>query len=266
MPGYNIITQKYGVNWVAVILYSTILLFGILGFYDDVRKFYGFKISGVWGLRFRYKFLLQWLLAFGIGFLLYDKMELSKIYIPIVAKSLELGWLYIPYAAIVIVGTTNAVNITDGLDGLASGLLITALLAFWYLASLVNLPDVMLFIAVLEGSLLAFLYFNIYPARVWLGDTGALALGAMLAVIALMTNTSLVLPLVGFVFVFETASVLIQWTSKALRNGKKVFLASPIHHHFEAKGWDETKVTMRFWLLGAVAGFVGIFIFLFGRL
>ncbi len=262
VPGYNIITQKYGVNWVAAILYLTILAFGLLGLYDDLRKFYGFSLKGAWGLRIRYKFLLQWLLAFGIGYLLYSKMQLSSVYIPVIAANIELGWLYVPFASFVIVACANAVNITDGLDGLVSGLTIIALIAFWYLATIVGMPDVVLFIAVLLGSLLAFFYFNIFPARVWIGDTGAMALGAMLAVIALMTNTTLVLPLIGLVFVAETLSVLIQWTSKATRNGKKVFIASPIHHHFEAKGWDETKVTMRFWLVGAVSAFLGIFVFL----
>ncbi len=260
VPGYNILSKLYGANWVAVILYSSLILFGLLGLYDDIRKFYGFSVKGAWGLRIRYKFLLQWLLAFTIAFLLYDKLHLSSVYVPVLAKNLELGIWYLPFAATVIVGATNAVNITDGLDGLVPGLTIIALVAFWYLASVAHFPDVTLFIAVTLGSLLAFMYFNIYPARVWLGDTGALALGAMLATIALITNSALVLPLIGLVFVVETASVLIQWTSKATRNGKKVFLASPIHHHFEAKGWDETKVTMRFWLLGAVAAFFGIFI------
>jgi len=266
VPGYNIVSRIYGVNWVAIILYLTILSFGLLGFYDDVRKFYGFKISGAWGLRSRYKFALQWLLALTIGYLLYDKMKLSSVYLPIVAWEIQLGFFYIFFAAFIIVATTNAVNITDGLDGLVTGLMIIALIAFWYLSSLTGLPDIALFIAVILGSLLAFFYFNIYPARVWLGDTGALALGAMLAVIALMTNTTMVLPLVGLVFVVETLSVILQWTSKLFRNGKKIFLASPIHHHFEAKGWDETKVTMRFWLFGAVSALVGIFIFLIGRL
>lgn len=262
VPGYNIISRLYGINWVAVILYLTLIGFGLLGLYDDIRKFYGYSLKGAWGLRIRYKFILQWLLALGIGYLLYSKMHLSSIYIPVVATNINLGWVYVPFASFVIVATTNAVNITDGLDGLVTGLMLISLLAFWYLATLVGLADVILFIAVLVGSLLAFFYFNIFPARVWLGDTGALAFGAMLATIALMTNTVFVLPFVGLVFVVETLSVLIQWTSKALRNGQKVFLSSPIHHHFEAKGWDETKVTMRFWLLGAVSAFAGIFVYL----
>ncbi|HSX57656.1 MAG TPA: phospho-N-acetylmuramoyl-pentapeptide-transferase [Candidatus Saccharimonadales bacterium] len=260
VPGYNIFSKLYGTNWIAAILYIALLSFGLLGLYDDVRKFYGFSMAGAWGLRIRYKFFLQWLLALLLAVLLYDKLHLSSVYLPVIGKSFELGWLYIPFAAGVIVATTNAVNITDGLDGLVPGLMIIALLAFWYLVSIANFPDVSLFISVTLGSLLAFMYFNIYPARVWLGDTGALALGAMLATIALITNSALVLLIIGFVFVVETGSVLIQWTSKALRDGKKVFLASPIHHHFEAKGWDETKVTMRFWLLGAISAFIGIFV------
>ncbi|HEY4694957.1 MAG TPA: phospho-N-acetylmuramoyl-pentapeptide-transferase [Candidatus Nanoarchaeia archaeon] len=269
VPGYDIVTQKYGVNWVAFTLYSTLISFGALGLYDDVRKFYGFSLSGGWGLRIRYKFLLQILLALGISWLLYNQLELSSVYVPILALDVDLGTFYVLYATFVIVATANAVNITDGLDGLVSGLMIMVLAALWYLASTIGLTiaslDVVLFIAVIIGSLLAFLYFNIYPARVWLGDTGALALGAMLAVISLLTNTSLILPFIGLVFVTDTASVLIQWSSKALRGGKKVFLTSPLHHHFEARGWDETKVTMRFWLAGAVSAFVGIFVALFGR-
>lgn len=262
VPGYDIFTIDNGANWIVVILYLTLFSFGLLGLYDDVRKFYGFSMKGAWGLRIRYKFILQWLLALGIGYLLYSKMHLSSVYIPVVGTNLELGWFYVPFASFVIVATSNAVNITDGLDGLVSGLTIIALLAFWFLASFVGMHDVVLFIAVIVGALLAFFYFNIFPARVWIGDTGALAIGAMLATIALMTNTTLVLPFIGLVFVVEAASTLIQWYSKATRGGKKVFLAAPIHHHFEAKGWDETKVTMRFWLVGAVSAFLGVFVFL----
>lgn len=265
VPGYDFITQKFGVNWVAFILYATLVSFGLLGLYDDIRKFYGFSLKGAWGLRLRYKFLLQIIMALGIGSLLYTKMHLTSVYVPVFDFEINLGKFYVLYAAFVILGTSNAFNITDGLDGLATGLMIIALAAFWFLVSLTPFSDVSLFIAVMIGSLLAFHYFNIFPARVWLGDTGALSLGAMLAVIALMTNNSLVLPFIGLVFVIEALSTLIQWISKATRDGKKFFLAAPIHHHFEAKGWDETKVTMRFWLAGAVAAFLGIFIALVGR-
>jgi phospho-N-acetylmuramoyl-pentapeptide-transferase len=177
---------------------------------------------------------------------------------------IDLGAIYPVFAAFVIVATVNAVNLADGLDGLANGLLIIALAAFWWLATLTNMADIDVFLATIIGSMLAFHYFNIYPARVWMGDTGALALGGMLAVVALMLNQAFVLPLIGGVFVLETLTTLIQWTSKATR-GKKVFMATPIHHHFEALGWDETKVTMRFWLAGAISAFIGLFVALLGR-
>ena len=260
VPGYDIRTKLYGVNWVAVSLYLTLILFGVLGLYDDIRKFYGLVAAGAWGLRIRYKFLLQWIFALFIGWILYSKLGYSSVQVPILDSELNLGSYYIIYAAFVIVAATNAVNITDGLDGLATGLTIIALAAFWVLAAVSNQLDVILFIAVMVGSLLAFLYFNIFPARVWLGDTGALALGAMLATVALLLNASLILPFLGLVFVIETGSSLLQWASKILRDGKKVFLVAPLHHHFEAKGWDETKVTMRFWLAGALSAFVGLFI------
>lgn len=263
VPGYDIRTKLYGINWVAVSLYLTLLLYGGLGLYDDIRKFYGLSLSGVWGLRLRYKFIIQWIFALFIAWILYSKLGYSSVYIPVINSDFNLGSLYIPFAAFVIVATTNAVNITDGLDGLATGLTIVVLVAFWVLASFVGQVDTVLFIAVMIGSLLAFLYFNIFPARVWLGDAGALSLGAVVSVVALLLNASLILPFVGFVFVVETASSLAQWVSKATRSGKKIFLVAPIHHHFEAKGWDETKVTMRFWLAGIVSAFVGLFIAFF---
>lgn len=249
---------KYKLNWTANILYLTLVAFGLLGLYDDIHKFYGHK-KGTYGLRAKYKFLLQWAIGLGIGWLLYNKMFIQTVSIPLIGE-LDLGPYYMAYAAFVIVAAANAVNITDGIDGLATGLIIIALTALWYLNIQFGLGDISLFIAVIIGSLLAFLYFNIFPARVWLGDTGALSLGAILAVISLIINQSIVLIFVGGVFVIEAATSLIQIVSKALRGGKKVFIAAPLHHHFEAKGWDETKVTMRFWLAGAVFAFLGLFV------
>ena len=249
----------FSLNWTAYTLYVTLVGFGLLGLYDDIRKFYGLKQTGAWGLRIRYKVLLQLILSFFIGYLLFTKMSLSSVHIPLINYDFELGSWYILWAAVVIFATTNAVNIADGLDGLATGLTLLALSAFWVLSSQTNLGDVSLFIAVTVGSLLAFLYFNIYPARVWLGDTGALSIGAMLAVIALMVDASLVLPFVGIMFVLEAASSLLQMFSKAVLK-KRIFIAAPLHHHFEAKGWDETKVTMRFWLAGAASVFIGLFV------
>lgn len=250
---------KFSLNWTAYILYITLVSFGILGLYDDLRKFYGFKQSGAWGLRIRYKIALQLIISVLIGYLLYTKMGLSGVHVPLLNFDIELGNWYTLWAAIVIFATTNAVNITDGLDGLATGLVVFALSAYWVLATGIGLGDVNLFIAVMIGTLLAFLYFNIFPARVWLGDTGALSIGAMLAVVALMIDASLILPFVGLVFVLEAASSLLQMFTKGVFK-KRIFIAAPLHHHFEAKGWDETKVTMRLWLAGAVSAFLGLFI------
>lgn len=254
---------KFHLNWTAYILYFTLFSFGALGLYDDARKFFGYKTAGVWGLRIRFKFALQWLLSLVIGLALYSYMGLHTIALPY-NYQIDLGAFYPIFAAFVIVATVNAVNLADGLDGLANGLLIIALAAFWWLASLTRMADIDVFIAVMIGSLLAFHYFNIFPARVWMGDTGALALGGMLAVIALMLNQVFVLPFIGAVFVLETGTTIIQWVSKATL-GKKVFISTPIHHHFEAIGWDETKVTMRFWLAGAISAFIGLFIALLGK-
>lgn len=259
VPGYEIVTKLYGVNWTSAILYLTLILFGLLGLYDDIRKFYGFKLSGAWGLRLRYKFLLQVIISLFIGYLLFYQMGISSVHIPIVNADLHLGHFYVLWSALIILSTTNAVNITDGLDGLAVGLSVFVLVAFWVLSAQAGLGDINLFIAVMIGSLLAFLYFNIYPARVWLGDTGALSLGAMLAVISLILDASLILPIVGFMFMLEAVSSLLQLFAKGFFK-KRVFIAAPLHHHFEAKGWDETKVTMRFWLAGSVFAFAGLFV------
>lgn len=257
---FYVVTQ-FAINWTTIILFFTLFSFGFLGLYDDIQKFFGFKKTGVWGFRFRYKFLIQWILAFFIGWLLYSEMNLHTIYIPILNFNFEISNFYIPFAATVIVATSNAFNITDGLDGLATGLLLIVLTVFWVLSGKsIHHGDVELFIAVLMGALLPFLYFNIYPARLFMGDTGALAFGAVLAVIALIIDQALILPIVGGVFVTEAASSLIQWGSILLRNGKKVFRIAPLHHHFEAIGWDETKVTMRFWLFGAILAFIGLFL------
>ena len=247
---------SFKVNWTIGILASTYLLFGALGFYDDLRKFLEAPQSGVWGIKPWSKLIVQLLFGLLIGYLLYHNMGLNSIRFPM-GYEWVIGWWYVPFASLVIATMSNAFNITDGLDGLASGLLVIALVAYWYLAVLFSTADVALFIALLIGSMLAFMYFNIYPARIFMGDTGSLALGAALAVIALMSRSSFALPFIGGVFMVELLSSAIQLWSKRFR-GKKVFLIAPLHHHFEALGWTETKVTMRFWLWGAMCAFVGI--------
>ncbi|MBU0708422.1 phospho-N-acetylmuramoyl-pentapeptide-transferase [Patescibacteria group bacterium] len=254
---------SFRMNWTSTILFVTLFSFGLLGFYDDVRKFFKLEAKGLLGLRIRFKFLLQWVPAFLIGYLLFRYMEIDSVTVPYLLgeRTFRLGWLFVPIAAVLIVFFCNAFNITDGMDGLSGGLLVITLVGLWVLSgSCVHHGDIELFIATLVGALIPFLYFNIYPARLFMGDTGALAFGAMLAVVALMIDQAFILPILGGVFVVEAFSSLIQWASMWLRDGKKVFLIAPLHHHFEALGWDETKVTMRFWLAGIVLLFIALFI------
>jgi phospho-N-acetylmuramoyl-pentapeptide-transferase len=247
---------SYKFNWTIGILAITFILYGILGFYDDLRKFLEAPSSGVWGIRAPTKLAIQLVFGLLVGYLLYRYMGMQEVRLPF-GYVINLGWWYIPFASLVISTMSNAFNITDGLDGLSAGLLLIALTAYFYLAITFSTPDVVVFIALLLGSLLAYLYFNIYPARFIMGDTGALALGAALAVIALMSRTVFALPFIGGVFMVELCSSAIQMYSRKFRH-KKVFLIAPLHHHFQALGWTETKVTMRFWLAGAFCAILGI--------
>jgi len=251
---------QFNFNWTSGVLYLSLVLFGLLGFLDDLKKFLGTSAVGkLRYLKLKHKLLFQVVLGLIIGYVLYSSLGLHTLTLPLMGK-FDLGVWYIPFAMLVIVATSNAFNITDGLDGLASGLLMIALTAFWYLAGQGSYSlDVGLFIAVLMGSLAAFLYFNIFPARIFMGDTGALALGAMLGTIALITGQVVALLIIGGVFVAEALSSLLQWWSMIFRN-KRIFLIAPLHHHFEALGWPETKVTMRFWLVQVFLALLGIFV------
>ena len=234
---------------------------GLLGALDDWLNIR--CIGRKRGLDWLPKLLTLLLLSLAGGFWFYFKLNYDSIHIPFLGPVLLGGW-YIPVFVFIIVGTANAVNVTDGLDGLAGGLLTIAFLAFAFLAYLKGLTVLAAFCAVSAGATAAFLWHNVPPALFIMGDTGALALGGMLGVIALMIDQVLVLPLIGFVFVIEMLSVIIQLTSKKLRNGKKIFLAAPIHHHFEALEWGESKVTMRLWIIGIFFAMLGIFVGMFG--
>ncbi|NCQ16399.1 phospho-N-acetylmuramoyl-pentapeptide-transferase, partial [Candidatus Falkowbacteria bacterium] len=164
----------------------------------------------------------------------------------------------------VLVATAFSVNETDGLDGLAGGILLICFAAYAVIAFSVGKYDLAAFCGVISGALLAFLWFNINPARFFMGDTGAMSLGITLGVIAMLTNTALILPLIGLVFVIESVSVILQQLSKKIR-GKKIFLSSPIHHHLEAIGWPEPKIVMRFWVIGGVSAAVGLVVFLLDK-
>jgi len=238
-----------------------LLFLGLLGAVDDYMN-----ISGVGqkkGLGWMPK--LATLLAISIGAALWFSLRLGydELTIPFMG-SVNIGYWYIPLAMFIIVGTANAVNVTDGLDGLAGGLLVISFGSFGVLAAFSGLGVLAAFCFVCVGAIAAFLWHNVPPALFFMGDTGSLALGGTLGVIALMTDTILILPLIGFVFVIEMLSVIVQLTSKKLRGGKKIFKAAPIHHHFEALNWGESKVTMRLWIVGAFAAFLGIAVGIFG--
>lgn len=235
---------------------------GILGLVDDFLNVR--EINIVKGLTTKLKFFFQFLIA-GLGaWWFFYKLEFSEIKIPAsqllgLPERVDIGFWYIPLFVLVVVFLTNAVNITDGLDGLAAGTLAASFAAIMGIALAQQQIGIAAFAGTIIGGLLAFLWFNIYPARFFMGDTGAFALGATLAVLAFLTNTVLLLPIIGFVFVVEAFSTLLQWFWKHYL-GHKLFLVAPLHHHFEAVGWPETKVTMRFWVVAAVMATIGMVI------
>jgi phospho-N-acetylmuramoyl-pentapeptide-transferase len=168
--------------------------------------------------------------------------------------------MYIPFFILVIVSTQHSVNLTDGLDGLAGGTLMAAFGAFAAIAFMQGRMDLAAFCAAIVGALLAFLWHNITPAAFFMGDTGAMSLGTVLGIVAMLTNQPFLLPIIGLPFVIESGSVIIQLTSKKLRHGKKVFLSSPFHHHLEALGWGEPKIVMRFWVVSFMFAILGVMI------
>ncbi|HSX46228.1 MAG TPA: phospho-N-acetylmuramoyl-pentapeptide-transferase [Candidatus Saccharimonadia bacterium] len=230
-----------------------------IGLIDDVMNIR--STGGVAGMRARTKFTLYSILVLIGGWWFYAKLGVHSVYLPWIHEW-HIGLALIALFWLVVIATAISVNITDGLDGLAGGLLTSSFTAYAIIAAVEHKFALAGFCLTVVGTLLSYTWFNIYPARFFMGDTGSFALGTALGIIALQTNTIYVLPIIGAVYVMETGSVIINRTSKKLRNGKKVFLSSPIHHHFEAIGWPETKVTMRFWILGQVAGVLGLILFL----
>lgn len=238
---------------------------GIIGAVDDILNSRG-KGAHKGGIEFKYKIWLYTLIA-GLG-AYWFAFKLDWITRPIHIPGMGdyvIGWWYIPLFILVSVFMAESSNLTDGLDGLAGGVLATMFGAYVFIALTLGMTSLAAFCATVLGALLAFLWFNIHPARFFMGDTGSYSLGMTVTVIAFLTNTVVVLFVIGAIFVIEALSVIIQLLSKKLRNGKKVFLSAPIHHHLQAKGWPETKVTMRFWLISAVAVNIGLIIALIGR-
>jgi len=231
-----------------------------IGLVDDYMNIRGTG-GGVAGMSARLKFGLYSIIVLLGGWWFYAKLGVHSIYLPWVHQW-HIGVLVVALFWLVVIATAISVNITDGLDGLAGGLLTSSFTAYAIIAAVEHKFGIAGFCLTVVGGLLSYTWFNIYPARFFMGDTGSFALGTALGIIAVQTDTIYVLPIIGAVYVMETGSVIINRTSRKLRDGKKVFLSSPIHHHFEAIGWPETKVTMRFWILGQIASVVGLLIFL----
>jgi phospho-N-acetylmuramoyl-pentapeptide-transferase len=234
---------------------------GLVGLLDDIINLRG-DGKGVAGLRSSVKFLMISILGLVLGWWFFEKNGVSSLYIPFIGDW-SVGWAIIPIFAFAVVATGNAVNISDGLDGLAGGLLSLSYGAFGIIALLQDQIFLAGFCFTVTGALLSYVWFNIHPARFFMGDVGSFSLGAALGVVAMLTNAFFLLPIIGFVFVIEGGSSALQIASKKLFK-RKIFLSAPVHHHLEATGWPETKVTMRFWVVGAVAAFIGVFMALAG--
>ncbi len=233
---------------------------GAIGLIDDVMNIKGSGL-GVAGMSARVKFGLYSLIVLLGGWWFYSKLAVHSIYLPGL-HHWHIGIFVIVLFWLVVISTAISVNISDGLDGLAGGLLTSSFVTYAIISAVEHKFGLAGFCLTVVGTLLSYTWFNIYPARFFMGDVGSFALGTALGIIAIQTDTIYVLPIIGIVYVVETGSVIINRLSRKLRNGKKVFLSSPIHHHFEAIGWPETKVTMRFWILGQVAGVLGLIVFL----
>ncbi|HCU70676.1 MAG TPA: phospho-N-acetylmuramoyl-pentapeptide-transferase [Candidatus Moranbacteria bacterium] len=235
---------------------------GILGLFDDWMSVKGIGKNKGGGMRFAMRF--GWLILIAIlgAWWFYYKLNWNIIHIPAVGN-FEIGFWYMPLFVFVILFAAISSNETDGLDGLNGGIMLIAFSSFTLISFFQNRMDIAAFCAAISGALLAFLWFNIYPARFFMGDTGAIALGATLGVVALITNSVIALFIIVFIYIIESGSVAIQLTSKKIFK-KKVFLAAPIHHHFEALGWPETKVTMRAWIFTVVTAMIGVIIAVLG--
>ncbi len=235
----------------------------LVGLVDDWLDVKGKGALGGGGLTMKHRIFVYSIIAIFGAWWFYFKLDWTVLHIPFLGN-FEIGWWYIPFFIFVIVGTAFSVNETDGLDGLAGGTLLIAYAAFGVIAFVLGRYDLATFCGVIIGALLAFLWFNINPARFYLGDTGAMSLGVTLGIIAMLTNYALLLPIIGFLFVVEALSFFIQVGSKKVFN-KKVFKSAPIHHHFQAKGWSEPKIVMRFWVIAGVTAVIGLILFLLDK-
>jgi len=232
------------------------IAFGALGAVDDWEGVRGPR-RGL-GMKAWQKMAGQLVFATIIAAVLMWKLDIHSIAIPTVRNKIDLSYFYLPIAIFVIVGTSNAVNLTDGLDGLAGSLAALSFSAYGVIAFLQGQIWLAAFCFTVVGAIMAFLWFNAYPADLFMGDLGSLSLGAMLGVVALMTGQWAILPIISLPFVAEALSVILQVTYFKLSGGKRIFKMSPLHHHFELLGWEETQVTQRFWLVGTLCAMLGV--------
>lgn len=253
----NFLTRKETLLPLGALLGAAVV--GLMDDYLDIKRL-GHKGRG---FRFRFKLILYTAVALIGAWWFYFKLGFDFVNIPFFGD-IVLGLWFIPFFLLVTVGTSFAVNQTDGLDGLAGGVLLVAFTCFSVIAFMQGRGVLAAMLGVVCGALLAFLWFNVYPARFFMGDTGSMGLGVLLAIVAFLTNSVLLLPLIGLIFVLEAGSTMIQLFSKSVFK-RKVFLSAPLHHHLEALHWPEAKITMRFWILSAVAGLSSIIIFFLNR-
>jgi phospho-N-acetylmuramoyl-pentapeptide-transferase len=241
---------------------ATLAFAALVGLIDD---FFGILGKGPHGggLSVPQKLLLYAAVSFVGAWWFYFRLDWHTLFVPFVG-TVDLGLWYIPFFVFVIVATAFSSNETDGLDGLLGGVMFFAFAAMVAVAFILHRYDLAVMIAAILGSLLAFLWFNIFPAKFFMGDTGSMSLGITLGVTAMLTNTALLLPFFGFILVVESFSVIIQLLSKKIRK-KKIFLSTPIHHHFQAIGWPESQITMRFWIIGAIMAIFGLALFFLSR-
>ncbi len=230
--------------------------FGLLGAIDDWEGIRGPR-RGL-GMRARTKFFFQVVFATAIAYALRYLLEVPQMYWPGYEEEIKLGWAYMPIAVVVIVGFSNAVNFTDGLDGLAGLIAATCFATYGGIALLQQQIFLGRFCFTLVGALFGFLWFNVHPAQLFMGDTGSLALGATLGVVALMTGQWLILPVIAIIPVSEVLSVVLQVLYFKMTKGKRLFKMAPLHHHFELLGWSETQVVQRFWLVSLLAAMLGV--------
>jgi phospho-N-acetylmuramoyl-pentapeptide-transferase len=238
---------------------AALALVGVLGAFDDYLN----ARTGE-GIRARQKLIWLTVVAFVAAYQIQTTYAITAIAVPFVGAVPIEPWLYVLFGAFAIVAAANGVNLTDGLDGLSGGTVAIAFVAYMLIA-LLNVPNqanLALLCALIIGALLGFLWFNVHPAQIFIGDSGALSLGATLAVTALITGQILVLPLIGIIFVVETLSVILQVAYFKATGGQRIFRMTPLHHHFELGGWDEEKITVRFWIVAILAALLGVTLFL----